>query len=63
MELKRHTYRRSFDSAELSSAVRCEKICADTSFCPCTRNSSAPFPDTSGIAHPADTDRCKRKEN
>lgn len=58
-EFKQHTYRHLVASPELSSAARCEKICADISSCLCTRNSNAPSPDISGIAPPADTGRCK----
>lgn len=60
--LKRHTYCHPVASASPSSAARCEKIYAGISSCLCIRNSSAPSPDTSGIAPPADTDRCKREE-
>lgn len=60
--LKGHTRYHSLASAEPSSAARCEKICASTSFCLCIRNSNVPSPGTSGIAPPADKDRCKREE-
>lgn len=57
--LKPHTYHHLVASLEPSSAARCEKIYAGTSSCLCTRSSSAPSPDTSGIAPPVDTGRCK----
>lgn len=60
--LKLRTYHYFVDSLEPFLAARCEKICAGISFCPCIRNSSAPSPDTFGIAPPADTGPCKCQE-
>lgn len=59
--LKRHTYCHPVASAEPSSAARCETIYAGISSCLCIHNSSDPSPDTSGIAPPADTGRCKTR--